>query len=413
MIRDGKVYSLSDPISSLYVYIGNVGNVVTIDVKRYLKGLSDLILGVDYQNNIIVFYIYRYSSKEFFKLYCDLSSGKVWKSLPSSEELERLKNLASKISSDELKKLVKLEVLKSLADVLKKLKIKELKRYVGMNILYDINNDKVIMIVWSVHVSDININEVIKECNPRLYEFVKFLNSIGSLYDSYPSWDYFRLCAKAFEFKDLLEESGLIESKPVKLLLRPWLLPSAYVIISMPYLMTSLACLMLLKYLWKLIISNTVREPLDTICGVILELLPLIGHYVADRVSKLLAEILLGNDKIAYKVWNDVSVEIGIPVIWEPLKRLIIKITRPSILPPYIHILKLLIEECYKVMELIYKLTIKEEAMSKSKDLPLLIETLLHSIHDSGISLDDWTSLLRPILSAVGGVVISAVIGLK
>ncbi len=254
-----------------------------------------------------------------------------------------------------------------------------------------------------------SIIEEFKECNPRLYEFVNFLDSIISLYDSYSSWDYFGLCAKAFEFKDLLEESGLIKLKPVRLLLRPWLLPSAYVITSVPYLMTSLACLMLLKHLWKFIISNTVREPIR---GIVLELLPLIGHHVADRVSKLLAEILLGNDKIASKVWNDVSVGIGIPVIWEPLKRLIIiKVTRPSILPP--RILKLLIDECYEVMELTYKLTFKEEAMSKSKDLPLLIETLLHSIHDSGISLDDWTSLLRPILSAVGGVVISAVIGLR
>ncbi|WP_157666152.1 hypothetical protein [Methanopyrus sp. KOL6] len=353
--------------------------VVGIDFGEYLKGgvyQPDFILGVDHQGDIIVFYVYRSSSKEFFKLYCDLSSGRVWRGSPSSEELEKLKNLANRVDEEEFWR----------------------PERVGMNILYDMDDDKVIMVVWNARVRDIDtgsidITGVIKECNPRLYEFVEFLNSVGSLYDSYSSWNYFELCAKAFEFKDLLEELGLIESKPVRLLLHPWLLPSAYVITSIPYLMTSLACSILLERLWK------PKIPL-----IVLFELPSISHYIADWTSKLLAKVWLGDDKLASKVWDDVSVGVGVPVIWEPLKRLVVKITR---LP------KLLIDQCYILMESIYKLTYKEKALSKSRALPLLIGTLLHSLYDSGISLDNWTSLLRPILSTVGGVIISIVTGLK
>ncbi|WP_456435444.1 hypothetical protein [Methanopyrus sp.] len=182
-----------------------------------MKPNEDYILGVDYRGDVVVFYVYRRPNKEFFKLYCDLSSGRVRKGLPLSEELERLKNLASKVDE-------------------------ELSKPEGTTImctLYDMDSDKVIMVIDVV-----DGRSEVKECNPRLYEFVKLLGSISSLYDNYFERDYFGLCAKAFELKDLLEELGFIESKPIRLLLRPWLLPSAYVITSVPYLITSLACSM-------------------------------------------------------------------------------------------------------------------------------------------------------------------------
>ncbi|WP_168168868.1 hypothetical protein, partial [Methanopyrus sp. SNP6] len=106
IIKNRKVYVFYHPHNTTTIPIPE--NIITsqavgIDFGEYLKeGLyqPDFILGVDHQDDIVIFYVYRSSSKEFFKLYCDLSSGRVWKSSPSSEELEKLKNLASRVDEE-------------------------------------------------------------------------------------------------------------------------------------------------------------------------------------------------------------------------------------------------------------------------------------------------------------------------
>ncbi|WP_456435446.1 hypothetical protein [Methanopyrus sp.] len=60
---------------------------------------------------------------------------------------------------------------------------------------------------------------------------------------------------------------------------------------------------------------------------IILELLPSVEYYVAGWVSKLLAGVWLGDDKLASRVWDDVSAGVGAPVIEEPLKRLASELT--------------------------------------------------------------------------------------
>ncbi|WP_157665771.1 hypothetical protein, partial [Methanopyrus sp. KOL6] len=162
VIKNGKEYLFGHHLfPTLWeAWVGtSPDKVVKIDTGRLLKPNEDFILGVDHQGDVIVFYVYRSSSKEFFKLYCDLSSGRVWRGSPSSEELERLERLADKVD-EEVEKLMSNGGLPSI----------DQQSYTMMSVLYDMDNNEIIM------VEDPSIR-IARECNPRLYEFVEFLNS--------------------------------------------------------------------------------------------------------------------------------------------------------------------------------------------------------------------------------------------
>uniref|UniRef100_UPI001AEF4D39 hypothetical protein n=1 Tax=Methanopyrus sp. SNP6 TaxID=1937005 RepID=UPI001AEF4D39 len=180
-----------------------------------------------------------------------------------------------------------------------------------------------------------------------------------------------------------------------------------------------LACLMLLERLPRLeeppefrldpevIMDYTKRA----IYAVIIFRLSSVEYYVADWVSKLLAWVWLGDDKLASNVWDDVSAGVGAPVIEEPLKRLASELTGLS---------RLLIGVLHGFLEWVYYkeapndlqvLSLRLSLHVSYTVIPLPVGMLLHSLYNSETSLDDWTSLLTPILSIIEGLIINAITG--
>ncbi|WP_456454241.1 hypothetical protein, partial [Methanopyrus sp.] len=135
-----------------------------------------------------------------------------------------------------------------------------------------------------------------------------------------------------------------------------------------------------------------------------------IEYYVAGWVSKLLARIWLGDDKLASNVWDDVRSGVGAPVIEEPLKRLASELTGLS---------RLLTGALYGFYEWVGHGEAPSDlaALSSRLDhafytmIPLPVGVLLHSLYNSGTSLDYWTRLLTPILSIIEGLIINAITG--
>ncbi|WP_456454038.1 hypothetical protein, partial [Methanopyrus sp.] len=134
-----------------------------------------------------------------------------------------------------------------------------------------------------------------------------------------------------------------------------------------------------------------------------------IEYYVAGWVSKLLARIWLGDDKLASNVWDDVRSGVGAPVVEEPLKRLASELTGLS---------RLLTGALYGFFEWVGHGEAPNNLQALSSRLschisylviPLPVGMLLHSLYNSKTSLDDWISLLTPILSIIEGLIINAI----
>ncbi len=310
IIRGGRAYEPTPYFPSFI--LGDYAESVTPLTRAVgLMGFWDLLVRLRIEGETVAFDLVRSDGSGAYRVVCDLRTGSAWREPLPPEEARRLLDLAR----EDLAKLPKL-------------KSGELESESGLRlIVYDATEGRVLLELAEPSL------ELLRERNPRLVELVEFLRELRSEpWELVIRWDVFRLSARARELHDLLETTGLADTRLIRLLLRPDLVLGTYLLTIGLGLATSVAWIELLEHLPRLGKAPEFRWDPPTlleyakrlayagaVCG-----LEVVCWCLLNSSTKILLEALgLRDYALDGRLVDLVGGSVWAPLIEEPTKRLL------------------------------------------------------------------------------------------